>query len=164
MFRIKAKLIADRVNVARAGSRARRQPTIVLGTGAVIKLAPGRSVDITPQAYKANKTLLDQFSDMITVTSLSGEPFVPPSKLAPPPKVDPSIINDPATKIVLIEKAEDFAPVEEEPKAEVVEDSAPIEEEPKAEVVEDSAPIEEEPKPKKRRRRKKKVVTPEEEA
>ena len=65
MIEIKAKLVADRISLARSGSRARRLPTIVLGTGAVIKLAPGRSVRVTPEVFKANANLLAQFEGML---------------------------------------------------------------------------------------------------
>ena len=163
MFRIKAKLIADRVSVARAGSRARRQPVIVLGTGAVVKLAPGRSVDVTPEVYKANTTLLNQFSDMITVESLLKEPFTQPSKLATPIKVDPSVLLDPETKFVVTDREpEIIEPAVVDPVVEQAVEQDPVEEKPveqePAEAITPEQPAEEKPK-KKRRRKKDEVET-----
>ena len=68
MIEIKAKLVTDRISLARAGSRKRRLPTIVLGTGAVIKLPPGRSVKVTEEVYEANKALLSQFEGMLDIS------------------------------------------------------------------------------------------------
>lgn len=70
MYEIKAKLIANRINISRGGSRARRLPSIVLATGDVLRIAPGRSVRVTEQVYSDNKQLLEQFSDMIDVVDL----------------------------------------------------------------------------------------------
>ena len=74
MIEIKAKLVADRISLARAGSRARRLPTIVLGTGAVIKLSPGRSVKVTEEVFNANKALLSQFEGLLDIIGVEPEP------------------------------------------------------------------------------------------
>lgn len=139
MYEIKAKLIASRVNVSRAGARARRLPSIVLGTGAVLRIAPGRSVKITPAVYESNKTLLDTFSEVIEVIDLRPkEDVVPPQPVPPEPvEVEPTVEPEPTL-----------------PEPEVVEPVQELAEEtPAIEPV-----IEEEPKPKKRRSRKKKKV------
>ena len=74
MIEIKAKLVADRISLARAGSRARRLPTIVLGTGAVIKLSPGRSVKVTEEVFSANRELLSQFEGLLDIIGVEPEP------------------------------------------------------------------------------------------
>ena len=74
MIEIKAKLVADRISLARAGSRARRLPTIVLGTGAVIKLSPGRSVKVTEEVFSANRALLSQFEGLLDIIGVEPEP------------------------------------------------------------------------------------------
>ena len=139
MIEIKAKLVTDRISLARAGSRNRRLPTIVLGTGAVIKLSPGRSVKVTEAVYEANKALLSQFDGMLEVSGYSA----------------PVVVEEPAPVVV-----EEPAPVVvEEPAPVVVEELAPVVvEEPAPVVVEELAPVVvEEPAPKKKRRRRTKA-------
>ena len=83
MYEIKAKLIADRINISRGGARARRLPSIVLATGAVLRIAPGRSVRVTEQVYEANKALLDSFAGMIDV--IDRRDITPPAPMPPEP-------------------------------------------------------------------------------
>ena len=83
MYEIKAKLIADRINISRGGARARRLPSIVLATGAVLRIAPGRSVRVTEQVYEANKALLDSFAGMIDV--IDRRAITPPAPIPPEP-------------------------------------------------------------------------------
>lgn len=83
MYEIKAKLIADRINISRGGARARRLPSIVLATGAVLRIAPGRSVRVTEQVYEANKALLDSFAGMIDV--IDRRDITPPAPIPPEP-------------------------------------------------------------------------------
>lgn len=138
MYEIKAKLIASRVQVSRAGTRARRLPSIVLGTGAVLRIAPGRSVQITPEVYESNKSLLETFKSVIEVRDLRPkEDIDPPQPVPPEPEeVAPIIEDHPKEELVV-----------EEVKAEVI--------------VEEEQPIVEEEKPKPKRRRRKKKVEPE---
>lgn len=150
MYEIKAKLAASRVQVSRTGSRLRRLPKIVLGTGAVLRIAPGRSVKITPEVYEANKALLDQCKEIIEVKDLRpkvDEEVIPPKPLPPEP--------------LPIEPIEEEAVKPEPPK---VEEAPSIQEdiiqEATSEVVAEE-PASEKPKPKKRRSRKKKKVEPE---
>ena len=83
MYEIKAKLIADRINISRGGARARRLPSIVLATGDVLRIAPGRSVRVTEQVYEANKALLDSFEGMIDV--IDHRKITPPAPIPPEP-------------------------------------------------------------------------------
>ena len=131
MIEIKAKLVTDRISLARAGSRKRRLPTIVLGTGAVIKLPPGRSVKVTEEVYEANKALLSQFEGMLDI---SGN-FTQTEEPAPVSVEEPAPVS-----------VEEPAPVSvEEPEPVSVEEPEPVS-------VEEPAPA-----PKKRRRRRTKA-------
>lgn len=138
MYEIKAKLIASRVQVSRAGARARRLPSIVLGTGAVLRIAPGRSVQITPEVYESNKSLLETFENVIEVRDLR-----PKEDIAPPQPVPP--------------EPEEVAPIVEEPPKE----ESVVEESKEEVVIEEEQPKAEEEKPKPKRRRRKKKVEPE---
>ena len=86
MYEIKAKLIANRINISRGGARARRLPSIVLATGDVLRIAPGRSVKVTEQVYQANKALIDSFADMIDV--IDHREITQPAQVPPEPVVD----------------------------------------------------------------------------
>ena len=55
MYKITANLIKDRISISRSGRRVRRLPSITLSTGALIKLAPGRSVTISEEVYALNE-------------------------------------------------------------------------------------------------------------
>lgn len=55
MYKITANLIKDRISISRNGHRVRRLPSITLSTGALIKLAPGRSVTISEEVYALNE-------------------------------------------------------------------------------------------------------------
>jgi outer membrane biosynthesis protein TonB len=83
MYEIKAKLIADRINISRGGARARRLPSIVLATGAVLRIAPGRSVRVTEQVYEANRALLDSFAGVIDI--IDHREITPPAPIPPEP-------------------------------------------------------------------------------
>ena len=142
MYEIKAKLIADRINISRGGARARRLPSIVLATGAVLRIAPGRSVRVTEKVYEANKALLDSFKGMIDV--IDHREITPPAPVPPEPveEVKPEPVEEVKPEPVEEVKPE---PVEEvkpkrrrskpkpkpEPEAEVAPESEQKEEKPK---------------------------------
>ena len=156
MYQINAKSIAGRVAVSRAGARLRRLPTIVLGTGQAIKIAPGRHVKITEAALQANIGVLRMFADVIDIIHvesgalmnhlLSSETSAPAPNLPP----EPAPVEEPE----VVEEVAPEPPEEPAPEPEVVEEPAPVEPEP--EVVEEPAPEPVEEKPKKKRGRRKK--------
>jgi hypothetical protein len=74
MFRIKGKSISARVSTSRTGVRSRRLPSIVLSSGAVIKIHPNRHVFITENDLKENYSRLLLIADQIVV-SLNSPPF-----------------------------------------------------------------------------------------
>ena len=129
MYKITAKKIANRVAISRGGSRIRRLPTLQVAGGACIKIAPGRSVVVTEEIYKANEKLLEELSSVITVVSLRKEVSVDTEAETLPPEPAPP---EPV--------------VEEEPKSEPLP-------EPEPEKEEDPVVVEEEPKPKPKRKR-----------
>ena len=134
MYEIKAKLIADRINISRGGARARRLPSIVLATGAVLRIAPGRSVRVTEKVYEANKALLDSFKGMIDV--IDHREITPPAPVPPEPveEVKPEPVEE-----VKPEPVEEVKPKRRrskpkpkpEPEAEVAPESEQKEEKPK---------------------------------
>ena len=168
MYRISTKSITSRVAVSRAGARLRRLPHVVLATGQSIKIAPGRSVQVTEPVLRANLALLREFAELIDVTNVTtGEAF---NVLDRAPSVQVSVstpVPEPA-EIVAVEPpeapevVEEVAAVEDEPAA-VEEVPEPAQETPEevAQEAEEiaSAPEEaevvEEPAPKRRGRRKK---------
>ena len=71
MYTITATRSVARVKATRAGHRGlRRNPLIVMKDGSTIRLAPGKSVTISEEAYNFNRKLLDEFSTCIVVRSL----------------------------------------------------------------------------------------------
>ena len=75
MYEIRAKTIAERINISRGGKRARRLPSIVLGTGAVPRISPGRSVRVTESVYRANKYALDMLEGVVEVIDRRTSPL-----------------------------------------------------------------------------------------
>ena len=67
MFLITAKNIRSRVLVSRSGARRRRLPQICLARGAVIKIAPGRSVTISLDDILSNMENLKDYENEITI-------------------------------------------------------------------------------------------------
>ena len=95
MYTITATRSVSRVQAARAGHRGlRRNPCIVMRDGSTIRLAPGKSVTISEDAYQFNRKLLDEYSNCITVkssvTRIEEDTVIPP----PVPPVDPTEEDD----------------------------------------------------------------------
>jgi outer membrane biosynthesis protein TonB len=155
MYRISAKNIASRVHVSRGGARLRRLPTLVLRTGQAIKLAPGRDVVITSEAFQENLLLLQSYEEIIDVHEHPGGALVSlHAAPAPEPAPEPAPVHEPVVEP---------APVVNEPVVELpIEpvDEPVVIEEPVEESVVTEDPIEEpvavEEPPKKKGRRKKK--------
>lgn len=122
MYRISTKSITSRVAVSRGGARLRRLPHVVLATGQSIKIAPGRSVQVTEPVFRANLVLLREFAELIDVIHVAtGDPV--------------NVLEGTATAHVVVSTeveapAEEIAAVEPEPVPEVVEDQPLVEEEP----------------------------------
>lgn len=115
MIEIKAKLVSDRISLSRAGGRARRQPTIVLGTGAVIKLSPGRSVRVTEGVYQANKALLEQFSGMIEISGdLPTSSDEPVKEKTAPVDAPTEVVEASEPEILVVQEAKEEPPASEE--------------------------------------------------
>ena len=149
MYRISAKNIASRVHVSRGGARLRRLPTLVLRTGQAIKLAPGRDVVITPEAFQENLLLLQSYEEIIDVHEHPGGALVSlHAARAPEPAPEPAPIHEPVVEP---------APVVNEPVVELPMEPAEepvVTEEPAEEPVVTEEPVEEPPKKKGRRKKK----------
>ena len=120
MIEIKAKLVADRISLARAGSRARRLPTIVLGTGAVIKLSPGRSVKVTEEVFSANRELLSQFEGLLDIIGVEPEPA--PVEPEPAP-VEPEPVETESASTKKRRRRRSKAEIEADKKAKAAKDA-----------------------------------------
>ena len=98
MFRITGKSISNRATASRTGLRARRLPSIVLSSGAVIKIHPNRQVLITEDDLRANLSRLIEVSSYISV-SRGVPPFSEISLLelgqVATPEPEPEIVPEP---------------------------------------------------------------------
>jgi hypothetical protein len=109
MYQITAHNIQSRMNVSRAGIRARRLPAIVLGDGSVIKLSPGRSVLIDERTYETNREFLTQQASLIHVVNMnpsSGSDVEPPAvqydeiETLEPVEAEPEPAAEPVEEVV----------------------------------------------------------------
>lgn len=175
MYRISTKSITSRVAVSRGGARLRRLPHVVLATGQSIKIAPGRSVQVTEPVFRANLVLLREFAELIDVihvatgdtvnvlegtstvqVAVSTEVEAPVEEIvAVEPEIAPEVVEDQPPveeEPVIIEELPEPTPeIEEEP----VEAEQPVEEPEELEEPEEQVEAVEEPAPKKRGRKKK---------
>ena len=139
MFRMTGKSISNRVAANRTGLRARRLPSIVLCSGAVIKIHPNRQVLISEDDLRSNLSRLLDVSSLISVRSA----VAPFGEISLADFDQQEVIAEPAPRAAAAEVV-----IEPEPEPEVV-----IEPEPEAiEVVLEPEPelvIEPKPKPKK---------------
>ena len=117
MYTITATRSVARVRAARAGHRGlRRNPLIVMKDGSTIRLAPGKSVTISEEAYNFNKKLLDEFASCLIVRSLNvrdeEDTIIPPpilpegedteeETLDPPPEesAQEEVVEDPPEEV-----------------------------------------------------------------
>ena len=129
MYSITATRSIARISAARAGSRRRRNPLLVMRDGSAIKLAPGRTVTISDEAYLYNLNLINEFSDCLVVRNLSEvskdrteADTEPPQEIPPPvPEEQPQEEEEAVQEPVVEEVVEEVAPaseksVEEKPK------------------------------------------------
>ena len=163
MYRITASLARARISATRAGRRMRRNPLLVMKDGSTIKLAPGKSVTISEEAFVYNQNLINEYSDCLRVESLNHsltdirkeDDTKPPMELPPvevpsdeeetqPPPAPPA----PAEEVIEVKAAKEEKPKRRRRKTSVSESS---------ETIEVEAPVEEE-KPKRRRRTRKKAT------
>ena len=68
MFKITAKSVRNRVSVSRSGARIRRLPHVCLPSGAVIKISPGRSIELGLKDLLSNLTTLSEFEGTIDIS------------------------------------------------------------------------------------------------
>ena len=137
MYQITAVQVSSRVSISRTGRRVRRLPQIILPNGALIKLAPGRSVVIDERTYLENKDRLSQWGETVRIKSLATTQEAPAHEEARPVEEEAPVLPTPEPEPAVEEQPE---PPQEEPQPEEKEDDAPIQEE--------ERPTVEEPEPK----------------
>ena len=176
VYKITANLIKDRISISRSGRRVRRLPSITLSTGALIKLAPGRSVTISEEVYALNEKntvfqgalkqglikieklgkialVVNDTPQVLSAAEIDEVPTLEPE--------DAAVVEAEVAEDDKVEEAQEEVVVEPAPEVPVLEEATP---EPAEEVPAEEKPAVEEEKPKTRRGRPRKasVVSSEE--
>ena len=121
MFRITGKNISNRITANRTGLRKRRLPSIVLSSGAVIKIHPNRQVLISEDDLRNNLERLIETSSFISVRRAVA-PFEEISLL--------DLVEAPVTTPPPVPEPEPIIEPEPEPEPEVIEPEPEPEPEP----------------------------------
>jgi hypothetical protein len=152
MYVVKAIKSAARMGIARTGVRRRRNPVIVMSDGSAIKITPGRSIVITDDVYKANKNLLKEYADRLSISKLASP--VNDTRIEPVTEQPPPVPAEPVD--VEVQQPDNEVVAESVPKPV---DPEPIEADPTP--VLEAEPVVEEvkPAPKTRRKRTNEVAT-----
>ena len=133
MFRITGKNISNRVAANRTGLRARRLPSIVLCSGAVIKIHPNRQVLISEDDLRNNLERLTETSSFISVRravapfeeiSLLDLVETPVTTPPPVPEPEPEVVIEPEPEPII--EPEPTPEPEPEPTPEPVPEPEPV--------------------------------------